>query len=1175
MLATEKTRPFIYLISIFGTFICLLGIVYYNFPKLDEEDREHFKYPRNLDDAKQLGRVLSHYKDQHYYLVMCGIVVVYVMLQSFAIPGSIFLSILSGYLFPFFIALILVCSCSAIGATVCYLLSFLLGRRLVLHYFPDRVVSWQLEIEKHKEHLFNYIVFLRVTPLLPNWFINIASPVLNVPATPFFWGTFLGVAPPSFLFIQAGATLETMTHTNVAWYEHKIMVAVVYLKSSRLVPLLHRLAIGQNQRRLCAPLSTYHVSRERNGQKKLLVSRRHTVVSLQQERRFVGIVATVARSVLRLRWFIATGAIGGSLAARNWYEDWKSKLPDFSMPEWVKFEESGAFNELSEKLASLRAGFGDARAEGKEKWAGWMQKLEQRRNGQQESNSSGNEGSGAKEAVGLAALFTAFGGDNEKKDETVTSEERLQKLQEEMLRTQSQYQHELERLEKENKVLKQRLLLTDQGAARRLKRLKRSLIDMYSEVLDLLNEYDSSYNTADNLPRVVVVGDQSAGKTSVLEMVAQARIFPRGSGEMMTRAPVKVTLSEGPYHVASFKDSTREFDLTKEADLRQLRSEIEIRMRNSVKGGKTVSHEVIALTVKGPNLPRMVLVDLPGVISTVTADMARETKDDIIRMSRQHMENPNAIILCIQDGSVDAERSNVTDLVSSIDPSGQRTILVLTKVDLAEQNLTNPERIRRILEGNLFNMKALGYFGVVTGRGNSNESIEEIRKYEEEFFSKSKLLKDGVLKHSQMTTRNMSFAVSECFWRMVRDSIESQCDAFRATRFNLETEWKNNFPRLRQLDRDELFDKARGEILDEIVNLSLVGAEEWERMLQKRLWASVAGHVFDQILMPTSSIDNAGSFNTQVDIKLKHFADKDLALKSVDAGWDTLREVFRRQIENDNRARRDHGSLFDSLKKAVVDAACEEHHWDEKAMDYLRVIQQSAIEDRAVHDKRAWDKACSFMRKKAEDRLAEVTGQLGNDRGPGIWGKWIRWQSSTAENHFCSAIQDEIKSILSHEPDHRQALTEEDLLVIKRNIETKGFIEVPTDLIRKQWKLMFKKHFLEKTVQSARDCTSLYQHYRQGLNDQDLDCQAVVLFYRIEKMISLTCNALRQQITNTEQRRLEKEIKDVLDTWSSEPDVKKQLLTGRLVELAEELKQVRHIQERLEEFMTSLQREKH
>jgi optic atrophy protein 1 len=63
----------------------------------------------------------------------------------------------------------------------------------------------------------------------------------------------------------------------------------------------------------------------------------------------------------------------------------------------------------------------------------------------------------------------------------------------------------------------------------------------------------------------------------------------------------------------------------------------------------------------------------------------------------------------------------------------------------------------------------------------------------------------------------------------------------------------------------------------------------------------------------------------------------------------------------------------------------------------------------------------------------------------------------------------------------------------------------------------------------------------------------VVLFWRLKKMISITANALRQQIVNIEVRRLEREIKDILDDLSQDQEFKKEFIKGKRVELAEDL----------------------
>lgn len=104
---------------------------------------------------------------------------------------------------------------------------------------------------------------------------------------------------------------------------------------------------------------------------------------------------------------------------------------------------------------------------------------------------------------------------------------------------------------------------------------------------------------------------------------------------------------------------------------------------------------------------------------------------------------------------------------------------------------------------------------------------------------------------------------------MVWESIEQQADSFKATRFNLEAEQKNNYPRLQELERKKLFEKTKHEILNEVISLSHITPKHWEEIVQQSLWERVSTHGIENIHLPATQTMNSGTFNTTVDIKLK------------------------------------------------------------------------------------------------------------------------------------------------------------------------------------------------------------------------------------------------------------------------------------------------------------------
>ncbi|GAB4834760.1 hypothetical protein Ancab_033025 [Ancistrocladus abbreviatus] len=183
--------------------IGLLG-VYITMPA---SDYSFLKLPRTLEDLQILRDHLENYTSDYTMQVLVGYCVVYIFMQTFMIPGTIFLSLLAGALFGVFKGMALVVFAATAGASSCYFLSRLIGRPLVFSLWPDKLIFFQAQVAKRRECLLNYMLFLRVTPTLPNTFINVASPIVDVPYHIFFLATFIGLIPAAFVTVRAGIAL--------------------------------------------------------------------------------------------------------------------------------------------------------------------------------------------------------------------------------------------------------------------------------------------------------------------------------------------------------------------------------------------------------------------------------------------------------------------------------------------------------------------------------------------------------------------------------------------------------------------------------------------------------------------------------------------------------------------------------------------------------------------------------------------------------------------------------------------------------------------------------------------------------------------------------------------------------------------------------------------------------
>ncbi|KAF9668661.1 hypothetical protein SADUNF_Sadunf14G0026900 [Salix dunnii] len=227
------------------------------------------------------------------------------------------------------------------------------------------------------------------------------------------------------------------------------------------------------------------------------------------------------------------------------------------------------------------------------------------------------------------------------------------------------------------------------------------LVNRIQKACTVLGDYGGGDNAFSSLwealPSVAVVGGQSSGKSSVLESIVGRDFLPRGSG-IVTRRPLVLQLHKT-------EDGSQEY-----AEFLHLPK-------------RRFSDFVVNLT----------LIDLPGLTKVAVEGQPESIVQDIEMMVRAYVEKPNCIILAISPANQDIATSDAIKLAREVDPSGDRTFGVLTKLDLMDKGTNALD----VLEGRSYRLQH-PWVGIVNrSQADINKNVDMIvaRRKEREYFA--------------------------------------------------------------------------------------------------------------------------------------------------------------------------------------------------------------------------------------------------------------------------------------------------------------------------------------------------------------------------------------------------------------------------------------------------------